>query len=311
MTMDRPAPLRLPGRLAARGFTLIELIVVIVITAIVGTTLTLFLKPTLDAFVDVRERAELADQADTSLRRMLRDVRHAVPNSLRVPNTSCFELVPASSGGRYRMGPDVTNDAAPNCDPATEPHCTAYVNTTQPTTQFDVLSEMSSVPAVGDFVVINNQNGNDVYQNPPNGNRSVITTVDAHGGGSTKGTIRLGIVPMQVSPGYNGGRFQVVKNAEQSVFYICDGANGTLNPSGNGRGTLYRLVRPFTPAYPAACPATAGAVVVATNVQNCTFVYDPNQGATQQSGFLWMELVLTRDEESARLAVGAHVMNVP
>jgi MSHA biogenesis protein MshO len=160
---------------------------------------------------------------------------------------------------------------------------------------------------VGDWVVINNQNGNDVYVDGVN--RSQITAVDTPSG--THGHLRLSINALQVSPGYNGGRFQVVKNGAQSVFYICSGADGTVDANGNGKGTLYRLVRNFTATYPTECPATAGAVALATNVKSCSFVYDPNQGATLQSGFLWMELSLTRSNETANLAVGAHVMNVP
>ncbi|MFT3858379.1 MAG: type II secretion system protein [Aquabacterium sp.] len=298
--------MRLPA--SARGFTLVELIMVIVITAVIGTTLSVFLRPVIDSYVDIQQRAGLADQADTSLRRILRDVRRAVPNSLRTPNSNCFELVPASTGGRYRMGPDVTNDASAGCTPGS--NCAAYVNTSQPTTSFDVLSTLSVTPSVGDYVVINNQNGNDVYDGV---NRSAITTVTTGLPNlvSTQGTARLGINSLQVSTGYNGGRFQVVKSSEQSVFYICSGADGTVNASGNGKGTLYRLVRNFTATYPASCPATASAVPLATNVQSCSFVYDPNQGATLQSGFLWMQLTITRDNESAQLAVGAHVMNVP
>ncbi len=303
-TMRRPSS-PLGRRRAARGFTLVELVVVIVITAIIGTTIAIYVKPTMDAYIDIRGRADLADQADTSLRRMLRDVRHAVPNSLRLPNTKCFELVPAVSGGRYRMGPDVTNDDSASCTPSGT--CAGYVDPSQPTTMFDTLSVMTVEPGVNDWVVINNQNGNDVYTGA---NRAQITAV-ANAPAATQGYKRLTIDALQVSPGYNGGRFQIVRNGQQSVFYICSGADGTLNSSGNGKGTLYRLVRSFTAAYPAACPATTGAVVLATNVQSCTFVYDPNQGATQQSGFLWMDLVLTRKNESAHLAVGAHVMNVP
>ena len=53
------------------------------------------------------------------------------------------------------------------------------------------------------------------------------------------------------------------------------------------------------------------AAVLATRVKSCRFVYDPNQGATQQSGFVWMQLELARAGETAHMAVGAHVANGP
>lgn len=292
-----------------RGFSLIELVVVIVIGGIIAATLTVFLKPAMDSFVNTRLRADISDQADTSLRRMLRDVRRAVPNSLRVPSDQCFELVPAVAGGRYRMGPDATNDSSASCSPTntgTPDTCSAWVNTAQASTMFDALSPLSTLPANGDWVVINNQNGNDVYAGV---NRSVISAV--HTPNATQGYHRITMSSMQVSSGYTGGRFLTVANGEQSVFYICTGADGSLGSNGKGKGTLFRLTRSFNATYPTACPATTGAVVLATNVKSCSFVYDPNQGATQQSGFLWMDLEIANNNETAHMAVGAHVMNVP
>ena len=60
----------------------------------------------------------LAADADHALRRMLRDVRVAVPNSIRTPATNCFELVPTSAGGRYRMAADSVNAGSAPVDPA-------------------------------------------------------------------------------------------------------------------------------------------------------------------------------------------------
>lgn len=57
--------------------------------------------------------------------------------------------------------------------------------------------------------------------------------------------------------------------------------------------------------------AVAGAAVMATRVRSCSFVYDPNQGATQQNGFVWMELDLARNNEVAHLTLGGHVSNAP
>jgi MSHA biogenesis protein MshO len=296
-------------RASVRGFTMIELILVIIIMGVIGATLTVFLRPAMRAYFDGRARAEQADQADTALRRMLRDVRRAVPNSLRVPTAQCFELVPTTGGGRYRMGPDVTNDSPVGCASGSSSNCSAWIDPSIASggaMVFDSLSSLVSPPTAGDFVVINNQNGNEVYEGS---NRAAITAVSVPK--TTQGKHRISMAALVVSPGYAGGRFQVVAQSEQSVFYVCSGADGSLDANGNGKGTLFRLVRAFQSTYPSACPSTAGAVALATKVQSCAFVYNPNQGATQQSGFLWMDLQLSSNNESVHMAVGSHVLNVP
>lgn len=286
------------------GFTLIELIMTIVIGAILAATLVVFVKPAMDSYLATRARADLSDQADTALRRMVRDVRLAVPNSVRTPNAQCFELLPTSTGGRYRAGPDTVNDSAPNCAPSA--NCSAAIDTSQATTAFDVLTPLSSTPAVGDWVVVGNQTPADVYGGT---NRAAITSVAIPS--AAFGRLRIGIASTQFPLGYDGGRFSVIPNAQRAVFYICSGADGTLDANGNGKGTLFRLMRDFVPAYPSACPAVTAADVLATRVRSCSFLYDPNQGATQQNGFVWIELALARNSEAAHLAIGAHVANGP
>ena len=290
------------------GFSLVELIIVILIVAVIAVSLTVMIRPALDAYVDTRVRGEMSDQADTALRRMLRDVRQAVPNSIRIPNARCFELIPSSGGGRYRTGPDTSVDAV-GCAPAA--NCSAPLDPSAgPTTVFDSLTQLSTVPSNNDWVVINNQNGNDVYAGT---NRARISNVLTPApGGVAQGQHRISIDATQFSQTYAGGRYMVVPNNQQAVFYVCEGADGTLDANGNGKGTLFRLRNyGFNAAYPADCPATAGADVVARRIQRCTFIYDANQGATQQSGFIWMELTITRNNETAHLATGGHVLNSP
>jgi len=286
---------------------MVELIIVIVIGAVMAATMAVFLPPAFRSYVDTRVRADLGDQTDTALRRMLRDVRQAVPNSLRIPASTCFEVVPARSGGRYRMNADVSHDSGV-CTASGGATCAAYVDSAAATSTFDSLTTLSTLPGVGDFVVIDNQNPNDVYAGV---NRSAITAV-ATPPSATQGKHRLTINALQVPLGYAGGRFMVVPNSQQAVFYYCIGADDTLNANGDGKGTLYRRkAYGFNAAYPAACPVDTTADVIATRVRKCSFVYDANQGATQQSGFLWLEISIARNNETAHLAVGAHVMNVP
>lgn len=278
-----------------RGFTLIELVLVIVIAGILAASLTVFLKPAIDAYFDTRRRTDLTDAADTALRRMAKDVRHAVPNSIRPVSGSCFQLVPTIAGGRYRKTSDTVLDTPSPLPCTPSATCSAPLDTTQAATVFDVLSPLETVPAKDDWVVIDNQNGSDVYTAT---NRAQISETPATPARSTDGLHRIRIASTQFPNGYDGGRFVVVPNAEPTVFYSCV----------NGR--LYRTVAAFDANQATTCTLASGAVV-ATDVQGCAFVYDPNKGATQQSGFMWMRLELGRAGESVALAHGVHVVNVP
>ena len=286
----RQSRLRRPG-----GFTLVEMVVALVVFASLAGVITLFLRPVLNTYLGARTRAALAAEADAASLKMLRDVRSAVPNSIRTPASNCFELVPSRAGGRYRMAADTVNGNSAPVDPAAA------------TTSFDVLSPLATLPSAGDWVVVDNQNPGDVYAGS---NRSAITAVSTPA--ASAGRHRLAINAMQFPLGYDGGRFTVVDNTQKAVFYVCSGASSTLDSNGNAPGVLYRLKNyGFNASMPSACPATSGADVVATNLRSCRFLYDPNQGATQQSGFVSLQIELTRDNETASLVLGAHVANQP
>src|SRR3989338_7274473 len=95
---------------SSKGFTLVEMIMVITITGIIGGIVAVFLNAPVQQYIDVARRAELTDIADTALRRVGRDLRLALPNSVRVAGTcdgtaTCFlEFLPTKGGARYRAG---------------------------------------------------------------------------------------------------------------------------------------------------------------------------------------------------------------
>lgn len=287
-----------------QGFTLVELVIVIVLTGIIGASIAVFFKPAIDSYFDTRRRADLTDMADTALRRMAQDIRRAVPNSIRPVSASCFQLVPTLAGGRYRMAPNTTpnpNFPATSTDPYLDPagctpsaSCSAPLDTSVATSIFDSLTPLSTTPAIDDWIVINNQNGSDVYTGI---NRSQISAI-AGPTRASDGLHRITVAATQFSSGYDGGRFVAVANSEQSIFYSCVG------------NTLYRSVTGFSADQATTCGLNNGAIV-ATDVAGCTFIHNPNQGATQQSGFIWMRLQLSRSGENVTLTHGVHVSNVP
>ena len=89
-------------RRASSGFTLVELIMVIVIMGIVGGMVAVFMKSPIDAYFASSRRAGLTDLADTAVRRIARDMRKALPNSVHAPTNQCVEFIPTKTGARYR-----------------------------------------------------------------------------------------------------------------------------------------------------------------------------------------------------------------
>ncbi|WP_313165918.1 prepilin-type N-terminal cleavage/methylation domain-containing protein [Massilia oculi] len=282
-------------RFPARGFTLVELIVVIVLIGIIGGILAMQLAPAIRSYLLVGQRAALTNQADTALRKIVGEVRKAVPNSLRLGSSSCLELAPTKDGGRYRTGPDTLNGAGSG----------AFLDEHQATSQFDVLTTFVATPVENDAIVIGNQNTGDVYSGV---NVGIVQSV---GGPAAPGTGVAGITlksAIRIPQGYDGARFVVVPANEKIVTYRCDGA-GLVD--GSGTGKLYRLADASLQAQNCSTVIPAGAALVADKVSQCTFIYSPNQGATQESGFVQLQLTLSDKGESVPLTVGAHVDNVP
>lgn len=104
-----PVPPRGPGAALSRGaaraqlgFSLIELVIVIVILGVLSAIVGSFIVRPVQGYLSTVARGELVDATDNALSRMGRDVRHALPNSVRVAaNGLSLELIPATAGGWY------------------------------------------------------------------------------------------------------------------------------------------------------------------------------------------------------------------
>lgn len=281
----------------SRGFTLIEMIVVIVITGIIAGVVAVFIKLPVQGYVDSARRADMTDVADAALRRMGRDLRLALPNSVRVTNSTSandtLELLLTKTGGRYRVDTDPTGTGD-------------ALNFAAADNQFDQLGDPSppssqAIVVNSDSVVIYNlgQNitGADAYAST-NMNRSLITGLPA---GALTNERRFQIAPTQFALESPGKRFQVI---EGPVSYVCDTTAKTL--------TRYWGYAITATQSTGASLAGSGAsrALVAKNVSGCLFDYVP--GTTARNGVVALTLQLTDSaSESVKLYYEVHVTNVP
>lgn len=96
------------------GFTLIELIVVIVLISILSTIGGSFMIRTIESYHESVTRSQMIQRGRQSIERITRQLRIALPNSIQVSaNSLCIEWLPVVGGGNYIDElPDQDNGAA-------------------------------------------------------------------------------------------------------------------------------------------------------------------------------------------------------
>ncbi len=264
------------------GFTLIEALVVIMITGIIAVAIITFVRQPVLAYLDSARRAEFSDEADTALRRIARDVQNALPNSVRVSGSQFLEFLPISAAGRYRADFGVAGAGDP----------LDFASSTD--SSFDVLGPVVNV-AAGDSIVVYNLGiaGADAYAGTTTSRRLATTA----GSLSVVQFNPNGAAFAFASP---GSRFQVISTP---VTYACDLATGRL---------LRYAAYPIQAAQPATWAmlnALVTPAVLANNLTVCSFSYNP--GALARSGVVTMRLAITRNGETVSLLHQVSVSNTP
>ena len=265
---------------ASRGFTIVELIVVITVVGILAAGAATFIRNPTQAYFDVENYANLTDRADTALRRMSREMRNALPNSVRATTNgadSFVEFIPVTSAGRYRA--EVGNNASDN-----------PLDFAASADSFDVLGASVNVGAGSQLVIYNlGVSGADAYEGT---NRRPLATA------GTLSTLAFTGGPFpQPSP---SSRFYVIATA---TTFACDLTNRRL--------VMYSgyALQSAQPASIGTLNALATGHPIANNVTSCQIQYIP--GALQRSGIVLIYLGLTQDTARVNLMHQVNVVNSP
>ncbi|RJQ49170.1 MAG: type II secretion system protein [Gammaproteobacteria bacterium] len=103
--MRAPLPQR-SAQHASAGFTLVEAVVTIVLLGLLAGIAAVFIVRPMQGYVDLSRRAALVEAAESALRRMARDARLALPNSVRRQNLAsgfALEMIPTLDGAKYNI----------------------------------------------------------------------------------------------------------------------------------------------------------------------------------------------------------------
>jgi MSHA biogenesis protein MshO len=281
---------------SARGMTLIELVIVIVLSAIVVSFMARILVTPINAFSAQKQRAQLGDAADSALRLMARDLRGALPNSIRTAASGsivALELLATVDGARYQDNGPLSNVGLSLDFTAADTGFSTTVPFSAITLPYSSSTSYLSIYNVG-------VPGANAYASA-----NVITpagTTIAITAGATSNAQLVTLNPgFQFSFRSPGKRVYLVSGP---ISYLCDTSSGALT---RYSGYSISATQPVSAATLTAAGASAG--LVATNVSGCQFTFA--SGTAQRVGMASLLLQMANSGQEVQLLQQTHVVNAP
>ena len=284
--------------LEQRGFTLIEMVIVMLVMGVMAFIVANVVQGPMRGFLQTQQRANLVDIAETALQRMSREVRLALPNSIRIDGGNAIEFLRTVDGGRYRRLP------APG--PAGD-----VLNFSASFDQFDVLSPLNNLAdldfdnsatqpdclsGVVDCLVIFNtgQAGANAYASD---------NIAALAGASA--------TQLAFSFTGSGGATRFPFESPRQRFFVVDTPVSFICNTGT------REIRRYSNYAIAAGQPSVGAPpggadnLLVDQVTSCTFSYDP--GTETRAGLVTLRLTIgdASLSQDVTLLQQAHVTNQP
>lgn len=278
------------------GFTLVELVVVLVVLSIVSVGMARFIRSSTQIFIDASEREQLLREGSFAVERINREISAAVPNSVRLTGNAgvhCLQFVPIRWSSFY-----LTLPLTPSSD-----------------REIDII-EMQDIDgnvftpvARSDYALVYPTSSNDVYSNTSNRRQLINACSDDGDGDCATNDDTDGVVQLTLD-----GAFSQASPARR--IYI---ANSAVNYCVRNNA-IYR--------HESAISATqttfiSGGVLMAENLAN-QLSADPNvadansknpfrivDASLRRNAYTQTQFIFTRDGENMTFTQEIHVPNVP
>jgi len=278
------------------GFTLVELVVVLVVLSIVSVGMARFIRSSTQIFIDASEREQLLREGSFAVERINREISAAVPNSVRLTGNAgvhCLQFVPIRWSSFY-----LTLPLTPSSD-----------------REIDII-EMQDIdgnvftPVAGsDYALVYPTSSNDVYSNTSNRRQLINACSDDGDGDCATNDDTDSVVQLTLD-----GAFSQASPAKR--IYI---ANSAVNYCVRNNA-IYR--------HESAISATqttfiSGGVLMAENLAN-QLSANPNAANTnsknpfrivdaslRRNAYTQTQFIFTRDGENMTFTQEIHVPNVP
>lgn len=311
--VSQPTPSLGSHAVAQRGFTLVELVMVIALAGAVAVMIASALSRPLEGFVAQSRRAELVDLAAGALNRMARDIRLAVPNSVRLnAGANAIEMFNVLDAGRYQ--PNRLGGDGLIFTPGTGSSCTAnFVALPAPgqgnCSAFQVLAPSLAVAGARWLVVYNTGAETGGVATPganvwATSGAGAVHVISPDGSSFAASAMAGSKTLLSMTP--PSGSFSFAFASPQRRFYLSDQIVGyRCDAASNQLLRFSRTAR--TPAF--AGPTAAAEAVQATHVTACSMSYQT--GSSMRAGLVTLRLQLTLEGESIELFQQVHVDNAP
>jgi len=280
------------------GFSLIELIVVVVLLGVLAGGAGLLILNPIEAYDAQVRRQQLVDQGEMALRQIARDLHRALPNSVRIAPAGAgfaLEMVNIVDGARYRDEYGGAYLADPDF----------VLDFTGPDAVFNLLGGLNNPAAFNpnNRLVIYNTSVN-IYAEAVDGDKEGIITDD----GTTLAYVTLNPGPNQEDQITLSTAFEFTQQSpgqraflvDGAISYICDPATSSIL-----RFSAYGFVDP----QPMSLPMNGVSDTLVSQVIGCNASYTP--GTAQRGGIITLDITLGDSGENINLLQQVHVVNVP